>query len=255
MIQIQNLRKSFNGAEVLRGVDFEIRDGETLVIIGRSGGGKSVLLKHLCGLLQPDAGRVVVDGVDIEPLSERELTPIRKKFGVLFQGAALFDSMTVFENVAFPLREERKLDEPEVTKRVEQALTIVDLLEAKDKKPAELSGGMRKRAGLARACVANPKYILYDEPTTGLDPVLAGHINDLILRTRDQLHVTGLAVTHDMTSAYKIADRIAMLHEGRIRAVGTPKEIQATTDPVVRQFITGAAEIQEEAQHGTETVS
>ena len=254
MIQIQNLQKSFNGAQVLRGVDFEIHDGETLVVIGRSGGGKSVLLKHLCGLMQPDAGRVVVDGVDIEPLSERELTPIRKKFGVLFQGAALFDSMTVFENVAFPLREERKAEEPEITQRVEQALTIVDLLNAKDKKPAELSGGMRKRAGLARACVANPKYILYDEPTTGLDPVLADHINDLILRTRDQLHVTSLAVTHDMTSAYKIADRIAMLHEGRIHAVGTPKEIQATTDPIVRQFVTGTAEIQKEVSHGTETV-
>ncbi|MGD1019886.1 MAG: ABC transporter ATP-binding protein [Verrucomicrobiia bacterium] len=255
MIQIQDLRKSFNGAEVLRGVDFELRDRETLVIIGRSGGGKSVLLKHLCGLMRPDAGRVIVDGADIEPLSERELAPIRKKFGVLFQGGALFDSMTVFENVAFPLREERKLEEPEIAPLVEQALKIVDLLNAKDKKPAELSGGMRKRAALARACVANPKYILYDEPTTGLDPVLADHINDLILRTRDQLHVTSLAVTHDMTSAYKIADRIAMLHEGRIHAVGTPKEIQATADPIVRQFITGTAEIQKEAQRGTETVS
>ena len=254
MIQIQDLRKSFDGAEVLRGVDFELRDRETLVIIGRSGGGKSVLLKHLCALLRPDAGRVIVDDVDIDPLSESELTPIRKKFGVLFQGGALFDSMTVFENVAFPLREERKLEEPEITKRVEQALTIVDLLRAKDKKPAELSGGMRKRAALARACVANPKYILYDEPTTGLDPVLADHINDLVLRTRDQLHVTSLAVTHDMTSAYKIADRIAMLHEGRIHAVGTPKEIQATTDPIVRQFIMGTAEIQEEVQRGTKTV-
>ena len=255
MIQIQDLHKSFDGAEVLRGVDFEIHDGETIVIIGRSGGGKSVLLKHLCGLLRPDAGRVIVDGVDIDPLSESELTPIRKKFGVLFQGGALFDSMTVFENVAFPLREERKLEEPEITRRVEQALTVVDLLKAKDKKPAELSGGMRKRAALARACVANPKYILYDEPTTGLDPVLADHINDLVLQTRDQLHVTSLAVTHDMTSAYKIADRIAMLHDGRIHAVGTPKEIQATTDPIVRQFIMGTAEIQTEVQRGTETVS
>ena len=213
------------------------------------------MLKHLCGLLRPDAGRVIVDGVDIDPLSESELTPIRKKFGVLFQGGALFDSMTVFENVAFPLREERKLEEPEITRRVEQALTVVDLLKAKDKKPAELSGGMRKRAALARACVANPKYILYDEPTTGLDPVLADHINDLVLQTRDQLHVTSLAVTHDMTSAYKIADRIAMLHDGRIHAVGTPKEIQATTDPIVRQFIMGTAEIQTEVQRGTETVS
>lgn len=254
MIQIQDLRKSFDGVEVLRGVDFEIHDGETVVIIGRSGGGKSVLLKHLCALLLPDAGRVLVDGVDIEPLSERELTPIRKKFGVLFQGAALFDSMTVFDNVAFPLREERKFDEGEIDKRVAQALSIVDLLEAKDKKPAELSGGMRKRAGLARACVAQPKYILYDEPTTGLDPVLADNINNLILRTRDHLHATSIAVTHDMISAYKIADRIAMLHEGRIHAVGTPAEIQATTDPVVRQFITGTGEIQQEVQRGAETV-
>jgi len=244
MIQIQDLHKSFNGSEVLRGVDFEIHDGETVVIIGRSGGGKSVLLKHLCGLLQPDTGRVIVDGVDIEPLSERELTPIRKKFGVLFQSAALFDSMTVFDNVAFPLREERKFDEEEIDRRVEHALSIVDLLQAKDKKPAELSGGMRKRAGLARACVAEPKYILYDEPTTGLDPVLADNINNLVLRMRDHFHVTSIAVTHDMTSAYKIADRIAMLHEGRIHAVGTPPEIQATTDPVLRQFIMGTGEIQ-----------
>ncbi|HUJ71800.1 MAG TPA: ABC transporter ATP-binding protein [Verrucomicrobiae bacterium] len=254
MIQIQDLHKSFNGSEVLRGVDFEIHDGETVVIIGRSGGGKSVLLKHLCGLLQPDTGRVIVDGVDIEPLSERELTPIRKKFGVLFQSAALFDSMTVFDNVAFPLREERKFDEEEIDRRVEHALSIVDLLQAKDKKPAELSGGMRKRAGLARACVAEPKYILYDEPTTGLDPVLADNINNLVLRMRDHFHVTSIAVTHDMTSAYKIADRIAMLHEGRIHAVGTPPEIQATTDPVLRQFIMGTGEIQQEVQRGAETI-
>ena len=254
MIQIQDLRKSFDGTEVLRGVDFEIHDGETVVIIGRSGGGKSVLLKHLCGLLRPDTGRVIVDGVDIEPLSERELTPIRKKFGVLFQGAALFDSMTVFDNVAFRLREERKLDEDEISNRVGQALGIVDLVKAKDKKPAELSGGMKKRAALARAVVANPKYILYDEPTTGLDPVLADNINNLVLRMRDHFHVTSIAVTHDMVSAYKIADRIAMLHEGRIHAVGTPAEIQATTDPVVRQFITGTGEIQQEVQRGAETV-
>jgi phospholipid/cholesterol/gamma-HCH transport system ATP-binding protein len=253
MIQIQDLCKSFNGTEVLRGVDFEIRDGETVVIIGRSGGGKSVLLKHLCGLLRPDAGRVVVDNVDIESLSERELTPVRKKFGVLFQGAALFDSMTVFDNVAFPLREERR-SESEVQKRVEEALTIVDLLRARDKKPAELSGGMRKRAALARAVVANAKYILYDEPTTGLDPVLADNINHLILRMRDHLHVTSIAVTHDMVSAYKIADRIAMLHEGRIHAVGVPAEIQGTTDPIVRQFIMGLGEIQQEVQRGAETI-
>ncbi len=254
MIAIHGLKRGFNGTEVLRGVDFEIPDGETVVIIGRSGGGKSVLLKHLCGLLKPDDGSVVVDGTDVVPLSEHELTPIRKKFGVLFQGAALFDSMTVFDNVAFPLREERRMSEAEITTRVEEALDIVDLLEAKDKKPAELSGGMRKRVGLARACVMYPKYILYDEPTTGLDPILADNINDLILRLRDHFHVTGVAVTHDMVSAYKIADRIAMLHEGRIYAVGTPQEIQASPDPVVRQFVTGTGDPTQEVQHGTTTV-
>jgi phospholipid/cholesterol/gamma-HCH transport system ATP-binding protein len=253
MIKIEGLWKSFNGAGVLCGVDLEIHDGETIVVIGRSGGGKSVLLKHLCGLLKPDKGKVLVDGVDIVPLGERELTPIRKQFGFLFQGAALFDSMTLYDNVAFPLREGRH-PEAEVQKRVEEALTIVDLLKARDKKPAELSGGMRKRAALARAVVANPKYLLYDEPTTGLDPIRADNINQLILRLHDQLHVTGVAVTHDMVSAYKIADHIAMLHEGRIHAVGTPTEIQATTDPIVQQFITGTGETEQEVQRGATTV-
>jgi|YelNatPaOPRAMG01_1025707.scaffolds.fasta_scaffold19424_3 phospholipid/cholesterol/gamma-HCH transport system ATP-binding protein len=251
MIRVEGLQKGFNGTAVLAGVDLEIRDGETLVVIGRSGTGKSVLLKHLCGLLKPDAGRVFVDGVDIVPLRERDLPAIRKKFGVLFQGAALFDSLTVFENVAFPLRERRKFDEAEIARRVEEALTLVDLWPARDKKPAELSGGMRKRAGLARACVAQPKYLLYDEPTTGLDPVLADNINELILRMRDHYHVTGVAVTHDLASAYRIADRIAMLHAGRIRAVGTPQEIQHTADPVVRQFITGRAQ---EVAHGSPAI-
>ena len=253
MIKIEGLWKSFSGNEVLRGLDLEIRDGETIVIIGQSGGGKSVLLKHLCGLLKPDRGRVLVDGTDIVPLGEEELTPIRKQFGFLFQGAALFDSMTLYDNVAFPLREERRA-ESEVHQRVEQALKIVDLLEAQDKKPAELSGGMRKRAGLARAVVANPKYILYDEPTTGLDPIRADNINEMVLRLHDKLHVTGVVVTHDMVSAYKIADRIAMLHEGRIHMVGTPKEIQATQDPIVKQFITGVSDAHQEVQLGTEAV-
>jgi phospholipid/cholesterol/gamma-HCH transport system ATP-binding protein len=253
MIKIEGLKKNFDGNEVLRGVDFEIRDGETVVIIGQSGGGKSVLLKHLCGLLKPDSGKVLVDGVDIVPLDEEELTPIRKEFGFLFQGAALFDSMTVYDNVAFPLREERR-SEPEIQKRVEEALTIVDLLKAQGKKPAELSGGMRKRVGLARAVVADPKYVLYDEPTTGLDPVRADNINELILRLHDQLHVTGVAVTHDMISAYKIADRIAMLHEGRIRVVGTPADIQATQDPIVKQFITGVSDAHLEVHFGKQPV-
>jgi phospholipid/cholesterol/gamma-HCH transport system ATP-binding protein len=253
MIKIEGLWKGFGGTEVLRGLDLEIRDSETIVIIGRSGGGKSVLLKHLCGLLKPDKGKVLVDGVDIVPLDEEELTPIRKQFGFLFQSAALFDSMTLYDNVAFPLREERR-PEAEIHKRVEEALTIVDLLQAQDKKPAELSGGMRKRAGLARAVVATPKYVLYDEPTTGLDPIRADNINQLILRLHDQLHVTGVAVTHDMVSAYKIADRIAMLHEGGIHMVGTPKEIQATEDPIVKQFITGVGDVNQEVQRGTATV-
>jgi phospholipid/cholesterol/gamma-HCH transport system ATP-binding protein len=253
MIRIEGLWKSFNGTDVLRGVDFEIRDGATTVIIGRSGGGKSVLLKHLCGLLKPQRGRVIVDDVDVVSLGERELTPIRKQFGFLFQGAALFDSMTLFDNVAFPLREERR-PETEVKQRVDEMLELVDLAKAAEKKPAELSGGMRKRGGLARACVRHPKYILYDEPTTGLDPVRADNINEMILRLRDRLGVTGVAVTHDMVSAYKIADQIAMLHEGRIYAVGAPKEIQATTDPVVRQFIEGVADRKMEVQHGTATI-
>ncbi len=241
MIRIEQLRKSFNSAEILRNVQLDIRDGETLVIIGRSGGGKSVLLKHLCGLLKPDDGRVRVDDVDIVPLTESQLTPIRKRFGMLFQSAALFDSMTVFDNVAFPLREERAHSEADIVRRVMEAIEIVGLSGAEHKKPSELSGGMRKRAGLARACVTLPKYMLYDEPTTGLDPVLADNINDLILRMRDHYRVTGVAVTHDMASAYKIADRIAMLHEGAIRVVGTPSEIQSTADPVLRQFIRGIA--------------
>ena len=254
MIRIEGLKKAFGVAEVLRGVSFEVRDGETMVIIGRSGCGKSVLLKHLCGLLKPDAGQVLVDGVNIVPLSERELAPIRKRFGVLFQGAALFDSMTVFDNVAFPLREERKFDEEEIQTRVERALAIVDLVKARDKKPAELSGGMRKRAGLARACVAEPKYILYDEPTTGLDPIMADNINELILRLHDQLRATSVAVTHDMVSAYKIADRIALLHEGQIYVVGTPQEIQKTTDPVVQRFIAGVGDARQEVERGAATV-
>jgi phospholipid/cholesterol/gamma-HCH transport system ATP-binding protein len=254
MISVENLHKGFNGVAVLRGVDLEIKDGETLVIIGQSGGGKSVLLKHLCGLLRPDDGKVVVDGVDLMPLSEDELTPIRKQFGVLFQGAALFDSLTLFENVAFPLREEHRQSEREIEERVMRALQIVDLEKARDKKPAELSGGMRKRAGLARACVAHPKYILYDEPTTGLDPVRADNINNLILRLRDQLKVTGVAVTHDMVSAYKIADRIAMLHEGRIYRIGTPAEFQSSTDPVIHAFVTGHNDVTQEVALASATI-
>jgi phospholipid/cholesterol/gamma-HCH transport system ATP-binding protein len=254
MIRIESLTKGFRGSTVLSGVDFKIHDGETVVIIGRSGGGKSVLLKHLCGLLKPDTGNVWVDDEDIVPLSERRMAPVRSKFGFLFQGAALFDSMTVFDNVAFPLREKRTFTEAEITQRVEDALEIVGLAGSGHKKPSELSGGMRKRAGLARAAVGTPKYLLYDEPTTGLDPIRADTINNLILRMRDRFKVTGVAVTHDMASAYKIADRIAMLHDGKIHAVGTPAEIQATSDPVVQQFIHGVSDVTQEAPNGNATV-
>jgi phospholipid/cholesterol/gamma-HCH transport system ATP-binding protein len=254
MIHVEHLQKSFDDTAVLRGVDLDVADGETMVIIGRSGGGKSVLLKHLCGLLRPDGGAVVVDGVDLTTLSEDELMPIRKKFGVLFQGAALFDSLTLFENVAFPLWEEHRHSEHEIEERVMRALRIVGLEAARDKKPAELSGGMRKRAGLARACVAHPKYILYDEPTTGLDPMRADNINNLILRLRDHLKVTSVAVTHDMVSAYKIADRMAMLHEGRIYKVGAPQEFQSSTDPVIRTFVTGHGDIPQEVALASATV-
>lgn len=254
MIRVHNLTRSFQGTPVLNGVNLDVNDGETLVIIGRSGGGKSVLLKHLCGLLQPDGGQVLVDGIDIVSLSERDLMPIRKQFGVLFQGAALFDSLTLFENVAFPLREERRHAAAVIEERVMRALRIVDLEKARDKRPSELSGGMRKRAGLARACVAEPKYILYDEPTTGLDPIRSDTINRLILRLRDELHVTGVAVTHDMVSAFMIADRIAMLHEGRIYATGRPTEIQSSRDPVVRQFVTGQSELPQEVSLATNKI-
>lgn len=254
MIRIENLHKSFTGSIVLKGINFEVHDGETLVIIGRSGSGKSVLLKHLCGLLKPDDGKVFVDDTDIVALSEDELSPIRKKFGYLFQGAALFDSLSLYDNVAFPLREERRYSEAEIEERVMRALRIVDLEQARDKKPAELSGGMRKRGGLARACVTEPEYLLYDEPTTGLDPIRADNINNLILRLHDHLKVTGVAVTHDMVSAFKIADRIAFLHEGRIHAVGTPQFFQTHTDPIVRKFVTGTGDIPQEVHRGATTV-
>jgi phospholipid/cholesterol/gamma-HCH transport system ATP-binding protein len=245
VIEIHDLHKGFNGQPVLRGTTLTIRDGENTVVLGRSGGGKSVLLKHIVGLIRPDAGKIVIDGADIGPLNERELGPIRRKTGFLFQGAALFDSMTVAQNVGFPLREQRNLSAKEIAEKVVEALEIVGLAGTQDKMPAELSGGMRKRVGLARAVICRPKYILYDEPTTGLDPLVADSINNLILQLGERFQCTAIAVTHDMKSAYKIAKQIAMLHEGRIRTTGTPEEIQASTDPVVRKFITGTADPQE----------
>jgi len=242
MIEIINVLKNFNSHQVLRGVNLTIRNGETMVIIGRSGCGKTVLLRHMIGLVQPDSGQVIVDGQDVATLTGKELEALHLKFGMLFQGAALFDSMTVGENVAFSLREHTQMKEEEVDARVRECLGLVGLKGIEHLKPAELSGGMRKRVGLARALAIGPKIILYDEPTTGVDPVMADAINKLIKELHDRLKVTGVAVTHDMVSAYKIADRIAMLHEGKILQVGTPDEIRNTSNPIVRQFILGLSE-------------
>ncbi len=238
MIQFQDLYKAFDGKPVLTGFTLDVPDGETVVIIGYSGTGKSVALKHVVGLLQPDAGEVNVDGRAVSTLDRTSLTQLRREIGFVFQFAALFDSMTVSENIALGLRR-RDLSDEAIGDRVREALALVDLTGADEQLPAELSGGMRKRVGIARAIALQPRYILYDEPTTGLDPVTAAVIDQLIVRTREHLRVTALVVTHDMRSAYTVGDRIAMLYEGRVRQVGTVAEIQQTEDPVVRQFIEG----------------
>jgi phospholipid/cholesterol/gamma-HCH transport system ATP-binding protein len=242
MIQVQNLQKNFGAKPVLRGVDLEIPTGQAVTIIGQSGSGKSVLLKHLVGLLQPDAGCVIVDGIDITNASRRDLYATRTKFGVLFQSAALFDSMTVEENVGLALHEHTKQSEDEISKRVAQCLEMVSLPGTEKLKPAELSGGMKKRVGLARAIAMQPQYILYDEPTTGLDPITADSINDLIIHLNEQLNVTTVIVTHDMVSAFKISDRIVMIHEGRIIYSGAVEETQNSSIDIVRRFVTGEAD-------------
>ena len=241
MIEIQDVHRSFDGHKVLNGINLTINTGETTVIIGRSGCGKSVLLKHIIGLLKPDSGHILINGKDVASMDEKELSALRMKFGMLFQGAALFDSLNIFENVAFSMIEHTTTDREAMKKRVAECLSLVGLKGIEDKKPAELSGGMRKRVGLARAIARWPQIMLYDEPTTGVDPIMGDAINDLIIELHNRLKVTSIAVTHDMTSAYKIADRIAMLYNGKIIVVGTPEEIKNTTDPVVRQFITGAS--------------
>ena len=238
MIEFQDLRKAFDGRPVLDGFTLRVQEGETTVIIGYSGAGKSVALKHVVGLLQPDAGDVIVDGRAVSTLDRAALTALRREIGFVFQFAALFDSMSVFDNVALGLRR-RDLSDDEIAARVREALALVDLTGAEERLPAELSGGMRKRVGIARAIAVRPRYILYDEPTTGLDPVTAAVIDQLMVRTREHLQVTGIVVTHDMRSAFTVGDRIAMLYEGKIRQVGTVAQIQETEDPVVRQFIEG----------------
>jgi phospholipid/cholesterol/gamma-HCH transport system ATP-binding protein len=242
MIEARALAKNFGAQRVLDGVDLRIEKGESVVIIGRSGGGKSVLLKHLVALLQPDSGEVIIDGESLIGLNERELLRVRHKFGMLFQGAALFDSMTVAENVGFALRREKDLTSAELDRRVSEALEMVDLPGTESKKPSELSGGMRKRVGLARAIVYRPQIVLYDEPTTGLDPIVSDSIDHLIVRVRDRLNVTSVVVTHDMRSARRVGQRILMLHQGKIYVEGTPEEIFSSSDPIVHNFVNGIAE-------------
>ncbi|MDD3088341.1 MAG: ABC transporter ATP-binding protein [Candidatus Omnitrophica bacterium] len=241
MIEIKNVHKTFGGQKVLEGLDLTIRTGESIVIIGRSGCGKSVLLKHIIGLLRPDLGSIEIDGVDITKISTKELNKIRTDFGMLFQGAALFDSLTVLENVGFQLFEYTRSSIDEIKQRVAECLKLVGLSNLENIKPAALSGGMKKRVGLARAICMSPKVILFDEPTTGLDPIMADKINELIRHLHETLGVTSITVTHDMKSAYRIADRIAMLYDRKIIADGTPDEIRNSDDPVVRQFIGGEA--------------
>lgn len=241
LIELKGLRKAFGSQEVLKGVDLHIRKGETMVIIGTSGGGKSVILKHCIGLLQPDVGEVVVDGTVISSPKHIDTKMIRQRMGMLFQGAALFDSMDVGENIKFALREhDKSLTENQLDDIVAEKLRLINLSpDFRFKMPSELSGGMKKRLGLARAIALNPSIILYDEPTTGLDPITSDVINDLILDMQYKLKVTSIVVTHDMVSANKIADRIAMLFEGRIIFTGTPEELRLAENPYIRQFVNG----------------
>ena len=241
MIKIVNLHKSFGATHVLRGVYLDVEKGESVTVIGGSGSGKSVLMKHIIGILQPDEGDVVIDGTGISAIGENELYALRKKFGMLFQSSALFDSLSVWENVGFALLRAGTYKDRDVREIATEKLNLVGLAGVEDLMPSEVSGGMKKRVGLARAIAHNPEILLYDEPTTGLDPIMADAINDLIVRMKEKLSVTSVTITHDMHSAYKISDRIAMLYEGRIIETGTPDEIKRTENPIVRQFITGSA--------------
>jgi phospholipid/cholesterol/gamma-HCH transport system ATP-binding protein len=242
MIRVENLYRSFGSQVVLRGVNLEVSGGEIMVIIGRSGGGKSVLLKHMLGLLHPDAGRVIVDGIDITPLRGTDLDRVRERYGVVFQGGALFDSISVFDNVAFPLREKTRLSHAEIRARTEERLAQVGLEGMAHKNPAEISGGMRKRVAIARALITDPAIVFFDEPTTGLDPILVNTIHQVIMDLHDRLRFTAIVISHEIPEIFSIADRVAMLDQGRIVETGTPEEIQRSTNPVVRQFIRGEAD-------------
>ena len=242
MIEVSQLRKSFGTQEVLKGVNLSISRGESAVIIGGSGCGKSVLLRHIIGLIQPDSGDVRIEGESIVNLSERELIKVRRKFGMLFQSAALFDSLTVAENVGFLLDREEIMSREAIRKTVAEALELVDLGGTENKKPAELSGGMRKRVGLARAIIYKPEIIVYDEPTTGLDPVVSDSIDQLVIKMRDQLNCTTIVVTHDTRSMRRVGNHVMMLHHGLIHANGKPNEIFKSTDPIVHKFVNGIAD-------------
>lgn len=238
MIQIVDLHKSFGSHEVLSGITLDVPAGSTLVILGGSGSGKTVLMKHMIGLLKPDSGRVIIDGEDIVPLGPEGLEKMRRKFGMVFQAAALFDSMTVFENVSFPLREHRKeLSEEQIRALVKEKLGIVGLKNVEEKYPADLSGGMRKRVGLARAIVLDPKIVLYDEPTTGLDPITTDYVDEMIKRAKEKLGVTSVVISHDVASTFNIADYIAFLYDGAIVAYGPPAQVKASEHPFVQQFL------------------
>jgi phospholipid/cholesterol/gamma-HCH transport system ATP-binding protein len=242
MIKIRGVSKQLGSKRVLDGLDLDIVEGETIVVLGPSGTGKSVLLKHIIGLMHPDAGTIEIEGKNIVGMGERDINEVRKHFGMLFQGAALFDSMTVGENVGLALREHTRMKDSEIASRVAERLEWVGLKGTEMLKPASLSGGMRKRAGLARAIAMDPQYILYDEPTTGLDPIMADVINQLIRGLQKRLGVTSIVVTHDLISAYHVADRMAMLYGGKVVFTGTPEQVRATTDPMVKQFIEGSSE-------------
>jgi phospholipid/cholesterol/gamma-HCH transport system ATP-binding protein len=238
-ISVENLVQTLGGQEILRGFSLKVYEGETLVLLGRSGGGKSVFLRHLIGLIHPVSGSIIVDGHNVAQLRERELTPVRRCMGILFQNGALFDSMTVADNVAFPLRERGETDESLIADKVKTALQMVDLHGQQSKMPVNLSGGMRKRVALARALINQPRCMLYDEPTAGLDPIVADSIDLLIRRLQRKLGVTSIVVTHDMKSTFTIADHVALLHEGRCYFYGTCDQLRSSTDPVIRDFVEG----------------
>jgi len=241
-VQVRGLRKSFKGHEVLKGLDFDVRPGEVFVIMGPSGSGKSVLLKHMVGLMEPDSGEIWIQGQNIIGMNERQLGAIRKKVGILFQGGALFDSMTVEDNIAFPLREAGERDRKVLRSKVSEMLEVMEMEGQEDKMPESLSGGMKKRVGLARAIIRRPLCVLYDEPTSGLDPVVADSINRLIRRLQQRFGVTSVVVTHDMKSAFDVADRIAYLHEGRIYFNGTADQLQQSNDPLIQDFLLGRSD-------------